>query len=57
MTVAQWGKEEKETGTWLAFNSDGRLDEEATVANLKKAEAVLAKAIDMEKRQGAETQS
>ena len=57
MTVAQWGKEEKETGTWLAFNSDGRLDEEATVANLKKAEAVLAKAIEMEKRQGDEAQS
>ena len=56
MTVAQWGKEEKETGTWLAFDSDGRLDKEATVANLKKAEAVLAKAIDME-RQGDETQS
>ena len=57
MTVAQWGKEEKETGTWLAFDSDGRLDEEATVANLKKAEAVLAKAIAMEERQGDEMQS
>ena len=56
MTVAQWGKEEKESGTWLAFDSYGRLDKEATVANLKKAEAVLAKAIDME-RQGGETQS
>ena len=56
MTVAQWGKEEKESGTWLAFDSDGRLDKEATVANLKKAEEVLAKAIEME-RQGGETQS
>ena len=56
MTVAQWGKEEKETGTWLAFNSDGRLDIKATVANLKKAEEVLDKAIAME-RQGDETQS
>ena len=57
MTVAQWGKEEKESGTWLAFfDSDGRLDKEATVANLKKAEEVLDKAIDME-RQGCETQS
>lgn len=36
--------------SWLAFDSDGRLDKEATVANLKKAEAVLAKAIDMEER-------
>ena len=50
MTIALWKK------PWLAFDSDGRLDEEATVANLKKAEAVLAKAIDME-RQGDETQS
>ena len=57
MTVAQWGKEGKERGTWLAFDSNGRLDKEATVANLKKAEAVLAKAIEMEKRQGDETQS
>lgn len=56
MTVVQWGKDEKERGDWLAFDSDGRLDKEATVANLKKAEAVLAKAIDME-RQGDETQS
>ena len=57
MTVVQWGKEGKERGTWLAFDSDSRLDKEATVANLKKAEAVLAKAIEMEKRQGDETQS
>lgn len=56
MTVVQWGKEGKERGTWLAFDSDSRLDKEATVANLKKAEAVLAKAIEME-RQGGETQS
>ena len=54
MTVTQWGKE-GERGTWLAY-SDGRLDKEATVANLKKAEAVLAKAIAMG-RQGDETQS
>lgn len=57
MTVAQWGKKEEEKKTWLAFDSDGRLDKQATVANLKKAEAVLAKAIEMEKRQGDETQS
>lgn len=50
MTIALWKE------PWLAFDSDGRLDIKATVANLKKAEAVLAKAIDME-RQGAETQS
>ena len=43
--------------SWLAFDSNGRLDKEATVANLKKAEEVLAKAIDMEERQGDETQS
>ena len=54
MTVAQWGKEEEKN--WLAFDSDGRLDKEATVANLKKAEKVLNKAIEME-RQGDETQS
>ena len=57
MTVAQWGKEEKEIGTWLAFGDSGALDLDKTVANLKKAEAVLAKAIEMEKRQGDETQS
>lgn len=56
MTVAQWGKEEKEIGTWLAFGDSGALDLDKTVANLKKAEAVLAKAIDME-RQSDETQS
>lgn len=56
MTVVQWGKEE-EKKNWLAFDSDDKLDKEATVANLKKAEAVLVKAIEMEKRQGDETQS
>ena len=56
MTVAQWGKEEKESGTWLAFGNSGALDLDRTVANLKKAEAVLAKALEME-RQGDETQS
>lgn len=50
MTIALWKE------SWLAFDSDGRLDKEATVVNLKKAETVLAKAIDME-RQGDETQS
>lgn len=50
MTIALW------KNPWLAFDSDGRLDKEATVANLKKAEEVLAKAIDME-RHGDETQS
>ena len=56
MTVAQWGKEEKESGTWLAFGNNGTLNLDKTVVNLKKAETVLAKAIDME-RQGDETQS
>lgn len=50
MTIALW------KNPWLAFDY-GRLDIKATVANLKKAEAVLAKAIDMEKRQGDEAQS
>lgn len=56
MTVAQWGKDEKEIGTWLAFDANGTLDLDKTVANLKKAEAVLAKALEME-RQGDELQS
>jgi len=51
MTIALWKE------PWLAFGDSGTLDLNETVANLKKAEAVLAKAIDMEKRQGAETQS
>ena len=50
MTIALWKE------SWLAFDSEGGLDKEATVANLKEAEAVLAKAIDME-RQGNEAQS
>ena len=50
MTIALWKE------SWLAF-SDGALDLDKTVANLKKAEEVLAKAIEMEKRQGGETQS
>lgn len=50
MTIALWKE------PWLAF-SDGTLDLNKTVANLKKAEAVLAKAIEMEKRQGDEAQS
>lgn len=49
MTIALWKE------SWLAF-SDGALDLDKTSANLKKAEEVLAKAIDME-RQGGETQS
>ena len=56
MTVAQWS-DKKEKGDWLAFDADGTLDLDKTAANLKKAEAVLAKAIEMEKRQGDETQS
>lgn len=51
MTIALW------KNPWLAFDANGTLDLDKTVANLRKAEAVLAKAIDMEKRQGAETQS
>ena len=51
MTIALWKK------PWLAFGDSGALDLDKTVANLKKAEAVLAKAIDMEKRQGDEPQS
>lgn len=50
MTIALWKK------PWLAF-SDGTLDLDKTVANLKEVEAVLAKAIEMEERQGGETQS
>lgn len=50
MTITLW------KNPWLAF-SDGTLDLDKTVANLKEAEAVLAKAIEMEKRQGVETQS
>lgn len=50
MTIALW------KNPWLAF-SGGTLDMEKTVANLKEVEAVLAKAIEMEERQGDETQS
>ena len=50
MTIALWKK------PWLAFSANGALDLEKTVVNLKEVEAVLAKAIAME-RQGAETQS
>lgn len=52
MTVALWKK------PWLAFDdANGTLDLDKTAANLKKAEAVLAKAIEMEERQGDEAQS
>lgn len=53
MTVALWKE------SWLAFGDSGALDLDKTVANLKEVEAVLAKAkaIDMEERQGDETQS
>ena len=51
MTIALW------KNPWLAFDANGTLDLDKTVANLKKAEEVLAKAIEMEKCQGDETQS
>ena len=43
MTIALWKK------PWLAFSANGALDLEKTVVNLKEVEAVLAKAVDMER--------
>ena len=40
MTVAWWKHD------WMAFDRDGKLDVPGTVENLKRAEAVLKRALE-----------